>query len=157
RYVVRQTAITARIREGPRQCSPHAIEVSTHAPRGGMIDGTAFECRIAHQAASAVAACGNHTEHSFEERADLWRGSPHGVERPNHRVHHGLRIALEAREEQVPFAAEGRVQSVAAGAGATHELVEPGCGIPAAPEQLHGAVERLGGLECLGPWHAPPI
>jgi len=81
---------------------------------------------------------------------------PRGLEWPEHRVHDGLRVALEACEEQIPLAAECGVQSVAAGTGVAYQLIEPRRGVPAMPEQLHGAVEGFRGLECLGPRHVPP-
>src|SRR5207245_6449927 len=79
------------------------------------------------------------------------------LERAHHGVHDRLRVALEAGNEQIALAAERGVQSVAARAGAPDQLVEPGGSVPVTPEQLHGAVQGLRGLERFGPWHAPPV
>src|SRR2546422_10166424 len=56
--------------------------------------------------------------HPIEKRSDLGGGRPRVLERLEHGVHDGLRIALQGGEEQVPLAAEGGVQAVAAGPSA---------------------------------------
>src|SRR6185437_9905619 len=127
-----------------------------HAPRSGRVERAPLERHITDEAPPPIAGAANQVEHAIEEPPDLDGGSPRVLERLEHRVHNGLGIALQAREQQVPFAAERGVQAVPAGAGAAHQPVERRRGVPLPPKQLHGAVESLCGLECLGPRHASP-
>src|SRR2546422_4442940 len=60
--------------------------------------------------------------HPIEKRSDLGGGRPRVLERLEHGVHDGLRIALQGGEEQVPLAAEGGVQAVARSEEHTSEL-----------------------------------
>src|SRR5438552_16079760 len=87
-----------------------------------------------------IAGAADHVEHAIAEPPDLGCGGPRVLERLEHGVHDGLRIAFQAREEQVPLAAERGVQAVAAGAGPAYQPVERRCGVALPPKQLHGAV-----------------
>src|SRR5882724_10639100 len=137
----------------PRRWSAQA---GTFRSRDRLPSRRALERHITDEAAPAIAGAANQAEHAVEEQPDLGCGSPHDLERHEHRVHDGLGIAFQACEEQVPLAAERDVQAVAAGAGPAHQPVERRRGVPLPPKQLHGAVESFCGLECLGPRHASP-
>src|SRR3989454_11352304 len=128
--------------------------MSSYPPRGGGIERTTLERGIADEAPPAIAGEANDAEHPIEKRSDLGGGRPRVLERLEHGVHDGLRIALQGGEEQVPLAAEGGVQAVAAGPSAAYQPIERRRDVPLTPKQLHGAVESFCGLECLGPRHA---
>src|SRR2546426_1592549 len=128
--------------------------MSSYPPRGGGIERTTLERGIAEEAPRATAGEANDAEHPIEKRSDLGGGRPRVLERLEHGVHDGLRIALQGGEEQVPLAAEGGVQAVAAGPSAAYQPIERRRDVPLTPKQLHGAVESFCGLECLGPRHA---
>src|SRR3989449_7116326 len=74
--------------------------------------------------------------HPIEKRSDLGGGRPRVLERLEHGVHDGLRIALQGGEEQVPLAAEGGVQAVAAGPSAAYQPIERRRDVPLTPKQL---------------------
>src|SRR5438093_5576999 len=127
--------------------------MAPHTPGSGRVHRPELERRIAHEAAPAIGVAADQAEHPIEEPPDLGRGGPGLLERPDHRVHDGLRVALQGPEEEVALDPEGGVEPIAARSRATHQVIQPGVAVAMAPKLLQGAIEGFGRFEVLGSWH----